>query len=521
MHYSYPDLKNTRCLGGSLPEHPVVCRTPRGLGFKPRRQLDPRRGAILIWFAISLTMLMGMLGLVVDSGYMMASHRHLQGAVDAAALAAAHDLLLDKTERDASVSAMDYLQLRNGVAAAFGTVNIPPSDGVHAGDNNYVEVVALQSISTYFIHLLPGTDQRQTIQCRAVAGFEANRIEDGILLLDPHARPGLSVTGNARITVNGRIAINSEGGGVDETGERIEGSTGFGAFASRFGQIAAKNVSVVGGVNAPERFANYRQGGRNPLKARQPPVSDPLVTLPTPSIQNGVVDVDRGGPSSTSYGVDLNNPNDDSDAPNYTYVDELTGDEVLVLNPGIYTSITIAAGRVDFEPGIYVLRPEPGESFTLYITGGDVRANGVMFYNTGHDYDPVSGDPDKTDALLDRPTSNSQFGEIRFDATMEYAPIDTSLYDYGNASAGMESFNGMFLYQRRSNTQQIQIQGHRGESSLSGTVYAPSARIRMPAQGTYHTQFIVGSMQLPGHADVNLQIDPAKSVSPTKVYLVE
>ena len=104
---------------------------------------------------------------------------------------------------------------------------------------------------------------------------------------------------------------------------------------------------------------------------------------------------------------------------------------------------------------------------------------------------------------------------------MDYSPIDTSLYDYGEASAVVSPFNGMFLYQRRSNTQRIQIQGHHGDSALSGTVYAVSARIRMPALGTYHSQFIVGSMQLPGHADVNLEIDPKKSVSPPKVFLVE
>jgi hypothetical protein len=467
-------------------------------------------------------MLMGMLGLVVDSGFMMAAHRQLQSGVDAAALAAADDLRLGGLDRDVTSSAMDYLQVQNKLGDAFGTVHIPPRDGVHAGVENYVEVVAQQAIETYFIHLLPGTDQRQIIRCRAVAGFEPTRIEDGILLLDPDSRPGLSVTGNARIAVNGRIAVNSDGGGIDENGDRVDGNGGgYAAFVSRFGQVTAKSVSVVGGVNSLDGFTNYEAGGQNPLQARQLPVPDPLRNLPIPTIRNGVIDVDRGAPSSTSSGVRLNNPHDHSDTNNHTYVDELSGVEVLVLHPGIYSSITISAGRVEFRPGIYVLRPEMGESFTLQITGGDVRADGVMFYNTGHDYDPQTGEPDVSDALVDRPQSSSHFGGIRFDATMQYSPIDTGLFDYGDAAAGISTFNGLFLYQRRANSQQIQIQGYQGRSSLSGAVYAPSARVRMPAQGTYHSQFIVGSMQLPGHADVHLRIDPSKPVSPLKVFLVE
>ena len=56
-----------------------------------------RKGAILVWFALIFVVMLGMMGLVIDAGLLMAAQRQAQNAADAAALAAAHDLMLGRS----------------------------------------------------------------------------------------------------------------------------------------------------------------------------------------------------------------------------------------------------------------------------------------------------------------------------------------------------------------------------------------------------------------------------------------
>ena len=64
------------------------------------------------------------------------------------------------------------------------------------------------------------------------------------------------------------------------------------------------------------------------------------------------------------------------------------------LYPGVYRSIAIGGGDVNFNPGVYVLSPADGTAYALDVTGGNVTGAGVMFYNTGGDFVPVTGSPD-------------------------------------------------------------------------------------------------------------------------------
>ena len=62
---------------------------------KPIRARGHRRrsGSLLIWLAVLVPILAGMVGLVIDSGLLLASYREAQNAADAAALAGAYDLI--------------------------------------------------------------------------------------------------------------------------------------------------------------------------------------------------------------------------------------------------------------------------------------------------------------------------------------------------------------------------------------------------------------------------------------------
>src|SRR5258705_1364500 len=88
---------------------------------------DRRSGKILVLLALMLTLLMGMAGLVIDSGLLFASHRNVQNVADSAALAAAMELFRGGTPVQAKDAAKTFVTTYNGLTKATVTVNIPPA----------------------------------------------------------------------------------------------------------------------------------------------------------------------------------------------------------------------------------------------------------------------------------------------------------------------------------------------------------------------------------------------------------
>ncbi len=109
------------------------------------------------------------------------------------------------------------------------------------------------------------------------------------------------------IRVNGRVVVNSEGGGIDENGVPVD--TGNNGVAASAGQpnsdngIFAVTIDVVGGVDNPELFYGYNEGDPSPLACRQPPEPDPLLYLPVPTTASGVDPTRRGDVSVTNNNV--------------------------------------------------------------------------------------------------------------------------------------------------------------------------------------------------------------------------
>ena len=66
-------------------------RSPRSRLTSRTTPCDQRRrgGMVVVMFSLLLVALIGMLGLVIDTGFMLATHRQTQNAADAAALAGA------------------------------------------------------------------------------------------------------------------------------------------------------------------------------------------------------------------------------------------------------------------------------------------------------------------------------------------------------------------------------------------------------------------------------------------------
>jgi Flp pilus assembly protein TadG len=484
-----------------------------------------RGGAIIVWCAFLLPVLLGMVGLVIDGGLLMAAHRHAHNAADAAAMAAAYEMMRGATNDAARATGTTYVTAadHNDLPGATVTINIPPSQGPYAGSDRYAEAIVASPIPTFFIHVLPGVNNGTTVNARAVAGYEFVAAGEGVIALNCGASPGLKVSGGGNLVVEGDIYVNSHGGGVDENGNPVTtGENQTAVTANNNSTVIAANVNVVGGVNNPDNFDNAVPGGENPLHANSSETPDPFATLESPCVSNGLVDVRRGAPVATNMNLQLNNPDDTSESPNYIDVDPVTLEETLVLHPGIYDEIKITGGRVLFVPGIYVLSPQQNTTWVLDITGGDVTAEGVMFYSAGSDFDPnacESGSHDVCEDEAEVTGDDQYYGGTKINAAMVFKPIDTATYSYSPPVD--EQYNDMLFFQARDNASQMQIEGDSDEGNLSGTLYAKWAEVKIAGQGTYDFQFVVGSMDIVGQGDITLKYDGDDFGKAPRVFLVE
>jgi Flp pilus assembly protein TadG len=475
-----------------------------------QRVLRRRRGAVLVLSTLLLALLLGTLGIVLDVGLLMATYRQTQNAADAAALAGAYEIMRGNSTSGAEAVAAPYVQNYNGFAAAQGPfLHIPPISGAYAGSPAAVQAIVTVPTSTWFMHVL-GLPRARTVTASSVAAYENVAAGEGAIALDPFQFPGIGVSGNATIVVHGDIQVNSQGGGLTENGVPVNnGNSGTGISAGKNG-IFASNIRVVGGVNDPALFKNVDPSiTASPLHTKDLPEPDPLATLPTPYIGNGVIN-QRFGRVTVSNGQTRN------------------------LTPGIYDSITVSNGAVVvFAPGIYVLTGGGTGTNSLQITGGAITADGVMFYVTGSNYDPVTGAPDNTDPVdpLNQsppPSATLQTG-VKYGAVTLTASVAMSPINVGNAGlnytaqqrALLQPFDGMLYYQRRKDPLPVTIQGDSAGSSLQGTMYAKWSNFQISGNGNYTAQFLVGSLTASGNGVLTITFNGSGVGKAPQVFLVE
>lgn len=155
-----------------------------------------QHGAILVFVALVLTVVLGFAGLGVETGLWYSIKRHEQTAADYAALSGAMEYaagqlyyvaasgsvppkgICELAQRDATRNGFTFASFTcptttpacTNPAAGQMCANNPPVLGPHAGDDNYVEVILAQQQNTLFASLfLPSV----TINSRAVAGVLA------------------------------------------------------------------------------------------------------------------------------------------------------------------------------------------------------------------------------------------------------------------------------------------------------------------------------------------------------------
>ncbi len=439
-----------------------------------------------------------MLGLVFDAGLMTSDSQNLHHATDAAATAAAMDLLLGHSSAQATATATDYITNLNGLADAQTTVNIPPSQGVYAGRSNYVEVIATRQFQSRIMQILNATSN-QTISMRSVASYQASTAGGVIDVLDPTPPAlsisgippvlpsypaligGLEVLGLGTVSVNGAVLVNTTWGGVDENGNPAGTSAGppYGISCTplvALTHLNALDIRVSGGVDNPANYGSYTSGAKSPLRANQLPVADPFETLPVPCTATDPTNVNttlRG--SAQVIALPLGAPT--------------------TLQPGVYDWIEVDAGQVVFQPGIYIIRStNPLTGLALNILAGTVTANGVMFYVTNSSaYDPKTGAPDSGDGDT-RPAVSIPTGltpSVLINAAImgsTFSPLNT----------GSSPFDGLLVYQRRSDASPVVVlhSSLLGAGSFSGTFYAKWGHVLFTGAGTYDIRIVAGTARL-------------------------
>jgi hypothetical protein len=341
--------------------------------------------------------------LAIDWGLVYLTRHQLQNFVDAAALAGAQELPSAPQAKQSAAEnyARNFGENHRIPPPTPQQVSCPPSDpdlqptttcyqigddlvhittpyqrtGDPSPNPNLINVKACRVVSLFFARVL---GVRQIRVCaKATAIGSRPTIARGLVVLDPSGGKALWLQGNARLQIfDGSVIVNS--------------SANDALFLQGNASLIAQQIAIVG---------NYRLQGNasvtpTPLTG-QPPVSDPLASLPPPST--------TGLPVFPGRTIGRNN--------------------IAVLQPGIYTGPIRVEGnaRVTLQPGIYILRGG------LLVSGNAcVRGDGVLLYNENGRIE-VQGNGE---LRLSAPTSGTYQGITIFQSRSNTEPLWFS----GNAS---------------------------------------------------------------------------------------
>ncbi|HLY19690.1 MAG TPA: pilus assembly protein TadG-related protein [Bryobacteraceae bacterium] len=376
------------------------------------------RGSVLVMFTLSLFLMVGVLGLVVDIGWCYYRKQVAQSAADAAVLAAAA----------ASTSAPDVFTCgTNGIACqdptSCGTsIPNPPTTNLQVGclyaQTNGFSAGSGQTvlISANTTSPSPGAPGVQvpywitvSINEQEAQSFSAI-FGQAFLNVGAHATasvfpaPGDCVYALAGsgvgLSVNGNVAVQTKCGiYVDSNSSSALTASGSNSTIT----VTGADIYVVGGVSTQ----NSTQVSPTPTTGASV-ASDPLQFMPAPTVG-----------ACTSAGVNL------------------TGHSTQTISQGVYCGSISVGGNASLimNPGTYILK----NGFSV-AGGGTVTGSGVTLYNLSGTI-AVSGGANMT---LSAPISGT--------------------------------YQGVTIFQDRSNTSTVKIDGG-ATQFINGVIYTPAAEL--------------------------------------------
>jgi hypothetical protein len=315
-----------------------------------------RRGIGSLWVVLTLPIVIGLLGLVIDSGYAYLTSSQLQNAADAAALAAAAQLR-STGDTSAPIAKAQEIALLNTAAAK--TVVLASSDVVCGryylpGDSTdklgfYPAETPLNAVQVTARRTTDSAHGPLALLFGPIFGINSIEVSSVAIAMTDSKAPGLIVldpTGQDALLMNGSIVINVESGTVT-----VNSSSKYAVKFMDNSQIIATELDIVG---------DYYGGTGKPL----------------PIIHTGVT------PAADPLKEQLKGQ------PDLTNVPPGTRNAVTrTFTPGYFSGgISIGDGKTwTFQPGIYVVDHPPGDIKAVSIGAGCI-ANGsdvIIVVKTG------------------------------------------------------------------------------------------------------------------------------------------
>jgi hypothetical protein len=408
-----------------------MTRTIAQLRTRLARFYRDKSGAVLIYSAFMIPVILGVSGLSVDVGSWYANKRVAQAAADAGAIGASLEILRVNQSRDGSdITESEVTAIATKLAAVNGydedagdeiEVNYPPKYGPYAGAEDSVEVIVRRPASVFLARIL--FDEDVTVAGRAVA---AGQFDDScVWALNKVKKNTLKVSGGAQVDLPCGILSNSndpmESMGVDG------GSC-----------IRATNVRAAGGAAGdcyePTAIEGVAQEG-DPFANLMPPALGPCTNRRNIRVGSGeTVNLREGvycGRIDVSAGGTLNFGSGD-------YVLDGTGLNVaadgIVTGDGVSFFITEDSGQGDH------INISANADVTLSApTDGDME--GVLFYQDRNSPDNIThnisgGATMSLEGIIYFPNQNLQFsGGTEIDPVTTVIVADTIDF-VGNTNIG-------------------------------------------------------------------------------------
>lgn len=449
--------------------------TRGALRSKRRRAAD---GQVVVLFAISLVVLLGIAALVFDAGQNLLDRRTEQNVSDAAALAGARYLpdnpgtwvgvcgtgtiSFPPAARACAVAADNgYV---DGVNSHSVTVKIPPGpESQFSNLPDYIEVEVGSTRPSFFAGIL-GLATQSTGAMGVARNGAAGALPYSLLALDPTSCSVNKISGSpgSSIVVDGAIQVDSNCGSSA-------------LLVSGNGAITAPSCDIVGAMQVTNSATNgcavYKSGAQvsgDPLRDLAPPAE--------PANLGKVVAVgtSKAVPASCPTGGPLTDAIRTAAPTTCNFTASYASTDTYRLYPGYYPGgITLKSGVFYLEPGIYWLAGTgfqmngSGAAVMSVDSGGTAFGGGVLLYNT------------ETPAFATQCAANPAynagcFGPIKLNgqtATVDLKPIQDTIY------------KGMVVFQDRANTNTITLNGSSTTFDIEGTIYAPAALVQLNGSG--------------------------------------
>lgn len=450
---------------------------------RPGASRSGERGQVLVLFAGGLIALLLVAALAFDVGSMLVQRRDEQNAADAAALAGARFVLADPVAAEAAAREIARI---NGYEDAdpneFVSVHIPAIHGRYVGLPGFIEVEVGSTRPSIF----GGVIGRATWQTGAMAVATNSQnltFPFSMLALNPTACKAIAVSGGGVVEAYENIQSNSNGSACGP-GE----STGFSRTGGATIDVFAPSATcrVVG---------DFKDQGSGPpinctIVEDSFALPDPLRNLPDPAKPALAAPMVYAGTASPAPAIPPNCPGG-SPAPNEaspsTCKIPATGgsaNDPWILYPGLYPGgLKVDKDRTAYlMPGIY------------WIGGGGVDiGGGGSIVTIGTESDAL---PDVATAPCATATTPDALcgGVMLFNSKLPAASGGPFILNSSGATMKLASFdvpttdpdaiyNHVTIFQDRTLTDPVTLNGSASSTIVEGIVYAPSAQIKLNGNG--------------------------------------